>query len=272
MIPVKIKRIQQPNLGVGIDWSHWAVADLRFAIILQDGKAWDAITRRYVSSTGEVNGRRLSDAVGSDFDSTDYFEFTHDSRYALTGELTLFFRGIVDTGSATRHFCGKHLTNGATVNVFDFRTNADATPLMTLVRANTLSRNWAGPAVTLGAYANYAVSQSSAIESTPTFYKNGVPTTGTNIGGTGTGAPTSDTSTLRVGRRADGVTQLDGAASLVMGFNKVLSAKQHAELSLHPWQIFQPAKRKIWAYSVAGGAFKPAWAMRKARIIGTGVI
>lgn len=260
MIPVKTKRIWQPKLGTGIDWSHWAAPYLRFAIILQDGKAWDAITRRYVQSVGEINGRRLSDALGSDFDSTDYFEFAHDPRYALVGAVTLFFRGVVDTGSAIRHFCGKHLTSGATVNVFDFRTNADATPLLTLVRANTATRNWAGPAVTLGAYKNYAVSQGSSIEGTPTFYVNGVPTAGTNIGGTGTGAPTSDTSTLRIGRRADGLAQLDGAASLVMGFNKVLTAKQHAELSLRPWHIFQPAKRKIWAYSVAGGGFQPAWA------------
>ena len=84
------------------------------------------------------------------------------------------------------------------------------------------SHGMSGPAVTLGAYRMYSVVCAADIGTNPTFYIGTSATTGT--GASGTGAPTGSSANLRIGRRADGVTQMDGIIAYILIYNAALSA------------------------------------------------
>lgn len=72
--------------------------------------------------------------------------------------------------------------------------------------------------------------------------------------GSGNGAATDNgTSDVWIGRRYDGVTQLDGKIYYVLLFNRVLNDFEIRSISQNPWQIFKPMPRRIFAEAGAGG-------------------
>ncbi len=161
------------------------------------------------------------------FDGTDDFltiSDTDDSKY--TGSLTLCTWAKIDTGGAYRHFMGKHSSSGATQNPFDFRTDNAATPKLTLVRANTTNIGWEGPAVTLGQWKYYCVVAPALIQSAPTFYIDGVATTGTIASGAGTGAATGSGAPIVIGVRPDNAVIMDGAMDEVRIYNLELTSNE----------------------------------------------
>ena len=167
-----------------------------------------------------------------DFDgSDDYVTITDADDTKYTGTLTLCTWAKIDTGGAYRHFMGKHTGNGGTQNPFDFRTSNDTTPRLNLIRANTDSRTWSGPAVTLGQWKHYCVVAPSTIETAPTFYIDGAAAvTPASVGSTGTGAPTGSGAAIRIGVRADDAVKMDGSMDEVRIYNRMLSAAEIASL------------------------------------------
>lgn len=170
------------------------------------------------------------------------------------GKITIAALARVDTGAAFHHFAGKHTGGGGTQNPFDFRTDNAGTPALFLVRANGGFRGHSGPAVTLGVWKHYCVTTGTLLEDLPTYYVDGVPTAGVHALGSGTGAPTGSGADIRIGRRADGATQLDGAIGLLAIWRRALSGGEVAEWYRNPWQVFPV--RRLWinsAAAVAGG-------------------
>jgi hypothetical protein len=149
---------------------------------------------------------------------------TDDSKY--TGSLTLCTWAKIDTGGAYRHFMGKHSSSGATQNPFDFRTDNAATPKLTLVRANSTNIGWEGPTVTLGQWKYYCVVAPALIQSAPTFYIDGVATTGTIASGSGTGAATGSGAPIVIGLRPDNAVIMDGAMDEVRIYNRELTSNE----------------------------------------------
>lgn len=142
----------------------------------------------------------------------------------LLGALTVIVVANIDTGSAFREFVCKAAGNGGTQNPLDFRTDSGATPKLVVVRANTTSGLYNGPNVTVGGWKMYSVVCPSAIETSPTFYVNTASTGGGIEVGAATGAPTGSSANLRVGRRADGATQMDGKIAYLSIYNAALSS------------------------------------------------
>jgi len=178
-----------------------------------------------LTSGPTVTKGRVGQAL--DFDGTDdYVTITDTDDTKYTGAITLCTWAKIDTGSAYRHFMGKHASNGATQNPFDFRTTSDTIPLLVFVRANSDSKNWTGPAVTLGAWKHYCVTAPSAIESAPTFYIDGVAAVTPTAGGTGTGTATGSGAAIRIGVRSDSAVRMDGSMDEVRIYNRALSAAE----------------------------------------------
>lgn len=207
---------------------------------LDDGTSGATPTSATDSSTNANTGTLtngptwITGQIGSavDFDGTDdYITVTDSSDTKYTGELTLCVWANIDTGGAYRHFVGKHASNGSIQNPFDFRTDNAATPLLTLVRANSSDRPWVGPSVTLGAWKHYCVVAAATIETPPIFYVDGVSTTGTpGLGGSGTGAATGSGAAIQIGTRADSVVKMDGKIDEVRIYSRMLSANEVAQL------------------------------------------
>ena len=189
-----------------------------------------------------------------DFVTDDFVDVVDSDDTKYTGELTICVWAKIDTGSAFRHFAGKHTGNGTVDDPFDFRTTDDATPLMHIVRANTSRKHWDGPAVTLGARKHYCVAAPSLIENAPTFYVDAVATTGVAAGGTGTGAPTGSGANIRFGDRADSAVTMDGQMNDFRIFNRILPAAELTEHFLHPELLVRPRTRTFYSFPAAAAS------------------
>lgn len=187
----------------------------------------------YDATLGSTAGVDANDPtwVGKtlDFVTDDYIENTALPDSAVTGAITLMIVARVDTGSAFRHFMGKHTAAGATNNPFDFRTTNDVAPQLFLVRANATDvSTWtAASTAALGAWRCYTVT-STILEATAAFY---VGTTAETVAraGTQTGAATGNNASLRIGLRADAAIALDGAVAFAAVYNRALNAGEIAQ-------------------------------------------
>lgn len=173
-------------------------------------------------TSGDLVAAKIGD--GLDFDGSDDYINCPASDTGFLGALTISCWAKIDSGSAYRHFAGKHASGGGTANPFDFRTNNAATPLMELIRANTGYKEYSGPAVVLNTMTHYAATAPNIIQTAPEFYVDGSATTGTSIGGFGSGAPTGSTADIKIGRRADGVVKMDGVIDEMRILSTELSA------------------------------------------------
>ena len=177
-------------------------------------------------TTGKVGNALNFDGVNDYVDIVD----ADDTKY--TGALTICEWAYIRTGGGSRHFAGKHLSNGGSNNPFDFRTDAGATPTMVFVRANAGGyRLWTGPSVTLGTWKYYCVTASDGTLTTaPNFYVDGAKTIGTNTSGSGAGAVTGVGTNIRIGNRADGVVKMDGFIDEVRVYSRALTGTEITDL------------------------------------------
>src|SRR5947207_808988 len=186
---------RKPPPWARINRSHPLARSLVNFFILNEGggsTAHDIAGMRPGAFTNAPIWGKVTNNLAVDFPAagTAYLDAAQPNDAPYTGALSIAWRGVIRTGSAFRHFAGKHLTGGASATPFDFRTDNAATPLMVLGRANTNFNIWNGPATTLNALKTYAVAAPLAIESAPTFYIDGVPTAGSAGAQNSTGAST----------------------------------------------------------------------------------
>ncbi len=170
-----------------------------------------------IGGAGQVDGK-FGKALN--FDGVDdYISIVDSDDSKYTGPITICVWANITVSSGAVQFVGKHLSNGASQNPFDFRTS-DAGKLA-LVRANTSHKEWQGPYTIKNSWNHYCVS-STLIDVAPVFYVNGVATTGILIGAPGTGVPTGSGANIRIGMRADGYGKMKGGVDDVMIFNRIL--------------------------------------------------
>ena len=197
----------------------------------QDISGTTAYDRSGVGNSGTLTSgpTKVKGVIGQalDFDGTDdYITITDADDTKYVGALTLCTWAKIDTGSTYNHFMGKHSGAGGSQNPFDFRTSNDAIPKLSLIRSNTTHIGWEGPVVTIGQWKHYCVTAPSTIQTAPTFYINGMPTTGTTTGGSGTGAATGSASAIRIGVRADDAAKMDGSLDEVRIYNRILTTSE----------------------------------------------
>src|SRR3990167_7234439 len=119
----------KPVVGAQIDWSHPLARGLAICVLLNEGGGGPLELVR--GGRSGVNGGAGGGAV------------VPDAPFIATSGLSLLWRGRIDQLAADKGgvFAGKHFTNGATNNPFDFRVansgfseGSDSAPR--LVRAN----------------------------------------------------------------------------------------------------------------------------------------
>lgn len=169
----------------------------------------------------------------------------------LIGAITIIFRGSVRIGSNFHHFAGHHLIHGPVDCPFDYRTSNDATPALFINRANaSTNRAHTGPNLTIGLHSTIGVTIADGLcETVPIFYVNGSPTLGVAVG-PATGAVTGDPlANLRIGRRADGVCQLDGICEYLRIWKRALTAEEMAWIHNDPYAyIAVPTYRRYISF------------------------
>ncbi len=203
----------------------------------------DASGLTAVDSTGGVNGTltnfpgdnsqwvagQISGAL--DFNTTDYVTAAvSDSNYL--GATTIAVWAKIDTGGGFREFVTKNANDSSTRTPFEFRTNNAATPTLVFTRANDSTLcNYNGPSVNLNAWAHYVVVAGANVNVPPTFYVNGVATTGVDAGSCSiSGAPTGTNANIRIGLRPDNVVKMDGSMDDMRIFNWSLSSQNVTDL------------------------------------------
>lgn len=212
-----------------------------------------------------------------DFDGNDDYVNVPAADDDFLGAITIIWRGTIDTGSAYRHFAGKHTGNGGKANPFDFRTDSAPVPVPVLVRAGTREHVvWSSKEqVLLQSAATYGVTAASPIETAPTFYRNGVagaaPTQRAQT--PGTGPPTGSGADIRMGVRSDNAVKMDGRCESVTIVSRELTADENA---IHHLMLSAPA---TWAsagelVAVGGGAVPMIYraARRRSRTLIPGMV
>jgi hypothetical protein len=184
--------------------------------------------------------------------SSSYFEFTGIPDTRLLLGLTLQWRGIV-AASNLKHFAGKHLSNGGTNNPFDFRTDG-GTNLVCVRADGTFSQTDNGSAITLNKLQTYTYLDPRPNTSrNREFWINGIKKT------TGSGASslsvTGSSTTLRIGRRADGAVQMNGKCQYFRAWGRGLTGTEIRWLEEEPYAIFNfPVKRTYVVLSGDSGS------------------
>ena len=171
----------------------------------------------HADATGNYPGNQVNNegvaghiGTGQEFDGDgDYIDIPA-SDTGFLGELTLsVWANITDNGGGVQ-FAGKHLTNGARNNPFDFRT--DSSNRLVIVRADAGGfKVYEGPTITEGSWKHYAVVlHDNLVETFPTFYIDGVAGTTVIGGGNGQGAITGTNTNIQMGERIDGGADMNG--------------------------------------------------------------
>lgn len=260
-----------------INRSHPLAPSLRFFIVFINGVAIDLVSWAIGARNGSaaiqgggvpVGGGTVAKLAAG---TSDYYEFAHRPEWDLLGELTLAWRGRLNTGGVFHNFAGKHLTTGATNNPFDFRSTNDNPPRIALVRAaasGSLSNHFSNSdPFTLGASSTAEVTQGATLDLAPTFYANGRQAAlFTNSSGPASPA-TSSSAVLRVGRRPDGVEQMDGFTEYVAGWATLLDADELREFRMAPYALLAPRETPVGVHVGGGPTFQAAWAARANTVI-----
>ena len=208
-----------------------------------------------VSSIVDTGTRQVSDpGVSRGYTAGQRSTFASSSRYGLTGAMTIVV--IFDANTLTNYSALLSCQDTTTTNGWECRLGASSGSSEVLMhRANAADyRQFATAAnrFTAGSKNNFvAVTCAPTIETAPVVYANGIVYNTASVAGTITGSPTASTSTLDIGARALGTTQLDGAVLFAALWNRSLSATEIESLRRNHAQVYQPAPRRMWAANVA---------------------
>lgn len=243
VLRVRTPWTKQPQYPVGIDWTKPITKGLVFAF--NGATGLDAVSGAIPTVSGITTLKRPSlNGAGPYISGTQYLDFPSRTEYNTTAEFSLVWGGVLDaTTGAYRCSISKASGNAATNTPFDVYVDTTSGKFV-LVRANaggnrSYTLNTTTP--TAGAFTTLAIASTGGlIESTHIAQVNGVVQSSITQGGSGFGAATSNTKGIRIGRRDDGVTQLNGQATFALLFSRNLTAQELASLANNPWQVFVP--------------------------------
>ena len=224
---------------------------------------FDPFTMRFGGSSpyGNATTPRYSpDGVAADVAITGskFAEWSHDPRFAITGDISIGVVFDVDALSNYSGLAAKQAT-ATTYAPFELRAGSGVTDSnFEFLRATSGSyKSWAGSGNRLSAgqrNVRFMVTAPSGIENSATGYLNGIEFALSTGSGAGSGAAQDNgASKLRIGTRADGATFLDGGIYLVCLWNRRLSSAEAIEWTQAPYQIFGKPKRILYFTAPSGG-------------------
>lgn len=227
-----------PLARMGLALSHPLRAGLRFCIVCQGGMAVDLVTGAKATVSGTLAERTMVDGRMADFDGSDYFNFPDNDTWDITGDITLFWRGIVDS-DGTFFLVGKNTNDVGANSPFYFSTlAASGLDFIRTDAAGNFSFWRAATGTTANAPVSYGVTCPAVSNVSCTMYRNGAPSSATLQFSAGTATPTGNSQPLRLGRDiATTPKQLDGGISVVIGWARQLNAAQHMSIHRDPYQL-----------------------------------
>lgn len=243
-----------PPWRMAVDRSHPLRAGLRFFIVCQGNVAIDLVSGVRGQVSGTLAERTFYDGRAADFDGSDYFNFPDRDLWDITGDITLFWRGITDS-DGTFFLLGKNTNDVGANSPFYFSTLA-ATGLdfIRTDAAGNFSFWRAGTGTTSGAPVSYGVTCPAISNVSCTAYRNGSPTAATLMFSAGTATPTGNSQPLRIGRDiASTPKQLDGAVSIVVGWARQLDGGEHMRMHRDPYSMIVD-RRSSGPWFVPAGA------------------
>jgi hypothetical protein len=255
-------RVKPPHGAAELDWSHPLATGLQVLVLFNEGGglAMDLARRIAGVPTSAPFGTVCADGPGADLSGSARYIFPIPVDTPFVGPISLVWRGVVRGTSTFQSFLGKALTNGAFNCPFDFRTSNAATPLVTLIRSNAsvtsapaTPLSW--PAVTLNALKTYAVAQVPPTNvNGAVVYINGV-SQGTFGMSPDVATPTGAGADLWIGRRQDGVVQMDGIVSVCAIWSRALTPVEFLWQHAEPYAMLRPIVRRRYFVPIAGGPF-----------------
>jgi hypothetical protein len=193
--------------------------------------------------------------LSADFSSTANQQYAHKPDYAITGDITIVALCDDITLSSYSGLIAKQGTT-TTYSPYEFRLgNGPGDGNTALLRADS-----SGYSSTYGVTANITTGFSGVIAVTHklsgtaiTYANNAL----SNHNAASTTTPADNGSDVWIGRRYDGVTQLDGKLLYVALFNRALNNVQIRSIVSNPWQIFEPETIPLFFSTVTAQFLRP---------------
>jgi hypothetical protein len=245
ILPDRWKR--QPQGAVEVDWNNPLTKDIVFAF--NGAHRYDAAAKQLATNSGGIVTRASPKGLGPDISGTQYLDFADTPSYNTTGECSIVWGGVFDavTG-AYRSPISKALGSGSTNTPFEVYVDSISGKLVCIrsngdYRANNLNTT----PLTAGNFVVFGIAAPATIQSTPQAWVNLTEQSVTGFGGA-IGQATSNTRGIRIGRRDDSDTQLDGSVNFAFVFNRKISSDEYFALYTNPWQIFKKKKRVFYSF------------------------
>ena len=243
--------LAQPRFATNLDQSHWLFKN----IVL----AWSA--GRGLNDGAHGMGSSVGVDTYADFprghyyvpgDDFSYLQFADNTDYNVLGELTIIAHIYAGGTTVQQAIVTKCETTGGANTPFGLFVEIGGN--ISLNRANigggTPFRVWSSAAtMPLGQDTYLAVTQSGDISTSPKFYINGDYDSGapTSLyGGSGTGAPTSNTTSVKIGNRTDLGSRCYHPIYDVIVANRVLSATEINMISNQFHTIWEAPTLDLW--------------------------
>jgi hypothetical protein len=198
--------------------------------------------------------------VGGDYTGTANTQYPHRDAYATVGAMSIV--ALVDVDALTNYsaIIAKQ-ENSTTRCPYELRLgNAPTDGKINLVRANATTfevRTSASSIVSAGFSGVVGVSSPNGNLNPMTVNAYvGANKYSLSVDGGGAGsdvATDNGTSSVWIGRRSDGATQLDGKIYWVALFNRELLDAEWTALAANPWQLFEPRQIYIPTAEAATG-------------------
>ncbi|MGO9915335.1 MAG: LamG-like jellyroll fold domain-containing protein, partial [Isosphaeraceae bacterium] len=225
-------RKSKPWPGVGIDWTNPLAQGLQFAVPFNEGSGspYEIINRVVPSSIAHMGWGSGIDGWAATFDGTNSTIAYPAPAFPSLPGITVLVRFSTAALSSNQYLLyrvgGWNLNFAGGVGYIQWSGNGAARSSWPIsgISANT----WYTVAVT-------DLLQSNAGQQ---IYINGVPVTTSQSNNT---APANSASNIYVGSFQASSNWLNGSVSLALVWNRGLTAKEVDQVSVNPWQLFQPA-------------------------------
>lgn len=225
-----------------VDWSHPLSQGLAFCVVPSVSVHDLAIGYQAVRNGTPTPSRNAFGAAARLSSATsDFLEYSGVPDAPFLGPISFLWVGNVQTASAFRSIAHKHAGAGGSQSPFSVLTDNAASPqALILSRANLGNRNFTTTTgcLPVGVDNVVVITAPEAIQTSPAFYVNGLEFSSTSAG-SGSGASTGSSASIRVGRRADGAVQSNGDVSIVAIWSRALSVNEVAALTADPFQMLR---------------------------------
>lgn len=249
MIELADKWTRQPQRPTGVS-AEW---ETRGLVALFDTRLGVELIHNNRASNLSTTLSPAAGGMAADFSGTANQQYAHRPAYATTGAMTLVILFDVDALSSYGALIAKQaspttycpyelrLGNGSTDSTISWLRGASGTYTFGTASGSNL--------IAAGDKAVHLIWRISEASSSGSAFVNGTKYDFSAAGVT----PLDNGSSVWIGRRSDGATQLDGRIYYVALFNRAISDAEAQALTANPWQLYAKRPKRIFL-STGGGS------------------